>query len=209
MTFKPDSEATRGLLNSAKNGDAAALDQLLGRHRAVLRRMVELRIDPQLRRRVDPSDIVQEAKAEALRRMPEYLQDLPMPFGLWLRRITYEQLLTMRRRHIEARRRTVDRELPLPQKSSFALARLLLDRGPTPSEQMAGQELAQRVREAVALLPEGDREVLLMRNFEGLSNQEVAQVLGIDPVAASKRFGRALLRLRKILQKGGLTEGES
>jgi RNA polymerase sigma-70 factor (ECF subfamily) len=171
--------------------------------------MVQLRMDPRLRQRVDPSDIVQEAKAEAIRRLPEYLKQPAMPFALWVRRLTYEQLLMRRRRHIEARRRTVRREIPLPQESSFALAEMLLDRGPSPSEEMAAQELARRVREALTLLPEIDRDVILMRNFEGLSNQDAAMILGIDPLAASKRYGRALLRLRKLLQNGGLTEGGS
>lgn len=207
MQSHDDSEATRTLLESARNGDAAALNLLLARHRGPLRRMVELRMDPQLRRRVDPSDIIQEAKAEALRRLPEYLKRPALPFGLWLRQLTYEQLLMMRRRHVEAQRRAVHRELPLPRKSSFELAELLLDGGPTPSEQLAAAELARRVRDALGRLPEGDREILLMRNFEGLSNQEAAQVLSIEPVAASKRYGRALLRLRRILQDDGLPEG--
>jgi RNA polymerase sigma-70 factor, ECF subfamily len=207
MALAPDSETTDALLASVRRGDTEALDRLLSRYRAPLRRMVQLRLDPQLRQRVDPSDIVQEAKAEALRRLPQYLEHPAMPFALWLRRLTYEQLLMMRRRHIEAQRRTVRRELPLPQKSSFALAEMLLDGGLSPSEEMAARELARRVREALTLLPENDRDILLMRNFEGLSNQDAALVLGIDPLAASKRYGRALLRLRKILQSGGLSEG--
>jgi RNA polymerase sigma-70 factor (ECF subfamily) len=56
-------------------------------------------------------------------------------------------------------------------------------------------------------LAENDREVLVMRNLELLSNHEVAQVLGIDPVAASQRYGRALLRLRKLLSEQGLGGG--
>ena len=79
----------------------------------------------------------------------------------------------------------------------------------TPSEQLIERELAERVREAMAQLPEDDREILLMRNYEELSNQEVAQVLGIEPGTASKRYTRALLRVREVLVANGLTESQT
>ena len=103
-------------------------------------------------------------------------------------------------------RRAVQREAPLPDESSIQLAQLALAAGPTPSQQLVQQELVCRVRQALADLPETDREILLMRNFEGLSNQEVAQVLALDPATASKRYGRALLRLRKVLLDGEVQE---
>jgi RNA polymerase sigma-70 factor (ECF subfamily) len=95
--------------------------------------------------------------------------------------------------------------VPLPERSSLALAHQLLAGGSTPIEKLAGRELARRVRHAVAQLAEPDRDMLLMRNFEGLSNQEVAQVLQINPAAASQRYGRALLRLRTILLDNGVS----
>ena len=61
-------------------------------------------------------------------------------------------------------------------------------------------------RQAVALLSEGDQEILLMRTFEGMSNQEIGYVLDIDPAAASKRYGRAMLRLSKVFEEIGLTD---
>ncbi len=206
MPSHNDSQTTRTLLEAVRNGDIQALNRLLARYRPEMRRMLELRMSPQLRRRADPSDIIQEAKAEVSRRLPEYLEQPVLPFRLWLRRITNDQLIMMRRRHLQARRRAVGRELPLPHRSSVDLARSLLDPGPSPSEQIVAEELAQHLRAALALLPQDDQEILLMRAFEHLSNQEAAQVLGIEPVAASKRYGRAVLRLRKILLDGGLTE---
>jgi RNA polymerase sigma-70 factor, ECF subfamily len=206
MIPENDSQTTRTLLDAVRNGDVQALNLLLARHRPEMRRMVELRMGPQLRRRADPSDIIQEAKGEASRRLPDYLEHPVLPFRLWLRRLTHDQLVMMRRRHLHAQRRAVGRELPLPHRSSVDLARRLLDPGPTPSEQVVAAELAQRLRAALALLPENDQEILLMRNFEHLSNQEAAQVLGIEPVAASKRYGRAVLRLRRILLDGGMAE---
>ena len=98
--------------------------------------------------------------------------------------------------------------VPLPEQSSVLLAGRLLARGSTPSQHLDHGELARRVRQAVARLPESDREIVMMRHFEGLSNREVACLLGIDPAAASKRHGRAMLRLHRILCEGGMTESQ-
>ncbi len=94
--------------------------------------------------------------------------------------------------------------MPLPAESSLVLGRQLLASGSTPSEHLDRSEVARRVRQAVTLLPEADREVLVMRNFEGLSNPEIGYLLGLDAATVSKRHGRALLRLRKLLLEGGL-----
>jgi RNA polymerase sigma-70 factor (ECF subfamily) len=196
-----DSAETQRLLEQARAGTAGAVDRLLERHRAYLCRFVELRLCPQLRTRVDPSDVVQEAQMEAVRRLDGYLRDAPLPFRLWLRRIAQDRLLMLRRRHRGAGRRAVTREAAMPDESSLAFARQLLASGTSPSARLAASELAQRVREAVAQLPEADREIVLLRNFEGLSNQEVAQLLEIQPATATQRYGRALLRLRKLLDE--------
>jgi RNA polymerase sigma-70 factor (ECF subfamily) len=162
-------------------------------------------MDARLRARVDPSDVVQEAQADAFRRLQDFLDRRPMPFRLWLRKTTQERLLKVQRRHLEAGRRDATREVPLPEQSSVMLAGQALASGSTPSQRLDKSETARRVRDAVASLPETDREVLLMRDFEGLSNQEVAYLLGLDPATASKRHGRALLRLRQALLADGLT----
>lgn len=199
-----ESADTDRLLERAEAGDVAALDELFAGHRGYLRQMIDLRMDQQLRSRVDVSDVIQEAHVEAVRRMGDFLRRRPMPFRLWLRKTAYECLLRLRRQHVEAKQRAVGREVPLPDRSSVLLAGQALA-GSTPSGRLIEEELAQRVREAVAQLGGDDREILLMRNFEGLSNQEIAQVLDIEPDAASKRYGRALLRLRKVLVESGLS----
>jgi RNA polymerase sigma-70 factor (ECF subfamily) len=204
-----DSEETQHLLEQAAAGDRSARDRLLEQHRHYLCRLVEVRIDPRLRARVDPSDVVQEAQMEADRRLPAYLEDRPLPFRLWLRQITHDRLLMLHRRHVGAARRSVGREEVLPDESSLLLARAFLAAGSTPSEQLALREFAERVRQAVALLPEEDREILVLRKLEELSNLETAQLLGIDPATASRRFGRAVLRLREVLIQSGLMESES
>src|ERR1700730_15595611 len=205
---QPDSAAIQSLLQKASLGDRQAFEDLFAHHRPALRRSVELRLDAKLRARVDPSDVVQETQLEAFQRLPDYLERRPMPFRLWLRKTAYERLLKVQRHHLKTARRTVSREIPLPEHSSILLADQLLADGPTPSQQIAKGELAQRLRGALMQLPAPQREVLLMRNFEGLSYQEVACILDIDPATARKRYGRALLQLRHLLLEGGLTESE-
>jgi RNA polymerase sigma-70 factor (ECF subfamily) len=148
---------------------------------------------------------VQETHLEAFRCLPDYLARRPMPFRLWLRKTAQQRLQVARRRHLEAARRAVRREVPLPEESSLLLARALLNAS-TPSQQIQRRELGRRVRQAVARLNEADQEILLLRTFEGLSNKEIACILDIDPAAASQRYGRAVLRLHKLLAAEGLTE---
>jgi RNA polymerase sigma-70 factor (ECF subfamily) len=199
----PDSAETQRLLDQVRAGDRRALDELLARHRPYLSQLVELRIDPRLRQRVDPSDVVQEAQLEAARRLEGYLSAPPLPFRLWLRQLAQDRMGMLRRYHVGAARRAVGREVALPERSSLLLAQGLLQ-GAAPGRRLDQEELARLVRQAVGRLAGADREVLLMRTFEGLSFEEVSFMLGVDAAAARKRHGRALLRLGKLLAAGGL-----
>ena len=204
-----DTVETVELLREHGTGSPGALDKLLAQHREYLHRLIDVRMDGQLRSRIDVSDVIQEAHLEVVRRIDDYMERRPMPFRLWLRQTAYETLLRLRRRHVEAKQRTVEREVPLPERSSVLLAAAAMRGAATPSEELVEQELAQRVRDAMTQLSDEDRELLLMRNYEELSNQEVAQVLSLEPGTASKRYTRALLRLREVLIASGLTESQT
>ena len=104
-----DTDTTQ-LLNQAANGDQHAVNRLLAKHRDRLRRMVAVRMDARLAPRLDPSDVVQEALAEASRKLPMYLKDQPIPFYPWLRQIASERLIQQYRRHLGAQARSVSRE---------------------------------------------------------------------------------------------------
>jgi RNA polymerase sigma-70 factor (ECF subfamily) len=203
---KPDSAQTCGLLGQLAQGHRQALGDLLQRYRRRLHAFVEARLDPRVRARVDPSDVVQEVQLEVAQRMGDFLDRRPMPFHLWVRKTAYERLLKARRDHRQRARRSVDREEALPERSSLLLAKPLLAGGPSPSQHLAAREFADRVGRAVAELAEADREVLLMRHMEGLSYADIACLLDVEPDAARKRYGRALLRLRKVLKDHGLLE---
>ena len=205
---KPNSCDTERLLRQAQGGDGQAFEDLFARHRAYLRQVVAVRLDPRIRPRLDPSDVVQEAQLDAFRRFGDFLERRPMSFRLWLRKTTCERLLMLRRYHRNAARRSVDKEVGLPDGSAFILVNQLLAGGSAPSQRLQRSESARRIRNVMAQLQEADREILLMRNLEALSNQEVAEVLQIEPSAASQRYGRALLRLRKLLQANGLMESQ-
>ena len=204
----PDSHETRALLERIQAGDDRAFDALFARHQGSLRDFIDLRLDPRVRARVDPSDVVQETQLEAYHRLHDFLERQPMPFRLWLRKTAYERLLKVQRHH-DAARRAVGREAVLPDRSSLLLARPFLPAGPSPSQELARKELVRRVREALGRLSETDREVLLMRNIEELPYEEIGCLLDLSAAAARKRYGRALLRWQKILFEEGLLESSS
>ena len=143
------------------------------------------------------------------RRLADFLERQPMPFHVWVRRTAYEQLLALRRQHLGADKRAVGREVALPDRSSLLLAQRLVGKASTPSRQLERRELARQVRRVLLELPDLDRELLFLRTFEGLPYAEAADILGIEPAAARKRYGRALVRLQQLLADGGLTEPQA
>ena len=171
-TGQPDTEE---LLDRAGRGDAAARQLLLERHRDRLRRMVAVRLDRRLAARVDPSDIVQEALAEAAARLADYLRDRPLPFYPWLRQIAWDRLVEAHRRHLRAGRRSVAREVPgtcpLPDESVGRLADRLVASGTSPSRRLIRAELRDRLQAALDRLPPRDREVLVMRHLEQMDDR--------------------------------------
>jgi RNA polymerase sigma-70 factor, ECF subfamily len=197
----PDHSQTQELLGQAKAGDAAAVGQLLDRHREALRRMIDLRMDRVVQRRVDASDIVQDVLVEANRRLNDYLKDPAMPFHLWLRQIAQDRLIDAHRRHRGAARRSIDREQAVGavDQSTYDLAAALVDPELTPAAAATWHELQRRFQAAVEELEEADREVILMRHFEYLSNAEVAAALGLSEPAAGMRYLRAMRRMREKL----------
>jgi RNA polymerase sigma-70 factor, ECF subfamily len=194
-------EEILGLLAAVRAGDRAAWERLLDRHRPKLRRMVAVRLDRRLQGRIDASDVIQEAFIEADRRLADYLAGPDMPFHLWLRFLVGQRLLILHRQHLGTYMRDAGREQPWPDSTADGLANQFLDRGPSPSEDAARQEALAHLRSALNDMDTTDREVLTLRHFEQLTNVEVAQVLGIEASAASKRYLRALERLQEVLEQ--------
>ncbi len=194
---------TEQLICRADRGDTAAMQQLLDRHRDRLRRMVAVRLDPRLSARVDPSDVVQEALAEAAEKLPAYLRERPLPFYPWLRQIAWQRLIDLHRRHVRSKRRSVTREarpaVDLADQSAVDLAGQLMGGGTSPSGRLLRAELHDRVRSALSQLSARDREVLVMRHLEQLQVGEIAALLDISEGAVKMRRLRAAERLRELL----------
>jgi RNA polymerase sigma-70 factor, ECF subfamily len=187
-----------------RGGDRRALAALFEQHRERLRRMVELRLDPRLRARLDASDVVQEAYLDIARDLDAYLADPKLPPLLWLRLHVGRRLTTLHRQHLGTKMRDAGQEISLyqgalPQASSAALASMLLGRHTSPTQAAQRAERMLRVQEALNSLDPIDREVLALRHFEQLGRAEAALVLGISQEAGAKRYFRALKRLKDAL----------
>ncbi|HYV38203.1 MAG TPA: sigma-70 family RNA polymerase sigma factor [Gemmataceae bacterium] len=201
----PNTPQTQELLDQVRSGDARAAERLLDQHREPVRRMIGLRLDPAIAARLDASDVVQEVLLEASRRLDNYLREPNMPFHLWLRHIAKDHIIDAHRRHRQAQRRGVDRERPavpaaLADHSSLEMAAQFIDQELTPASAAMQRELQERLHDAIAQLEDDDREIILMRHFEQMSNQDVAALHDLTEAAASMRHLRALRRLRELLK---------
>lgn len=192
---------TDELLARLRDGDRSAEGELLTRHRPRLRRMITARLDERLASRIDPSDVVQDTMIRACRKLPEYLEGPPFPFYPWLRRIAWDRLVELHRQHLQATKRAVRQEGPLQlsEASAMQLAQRLASSKTGPTKHLLRRELRARVRSLLAKLADGDREVLVLKHLEELSNPECAAVLGISVEAVKKRYVRALARVRTLM----------
>jgi RNA polymerase sigma-70 factor (ECF subfamily) len=192
------------LVRRATLGEEAALAELFASHRARLRRMIRLRLDRRLQGRIDPSDVLQDAYFDLAEKLPEYASRRSVPFFIWLRLVVGERLLRIHRHHLGAAMRDAGREISLqqgtlPEASSASLAARLLGQMTSASRVAVRAEMQGFLQEAINAMDPIDREVIALRHFEELTNDEVAVVLGLAKAAASKRYVRAMLRLKAAI----------
>jgi RNA polymerase sigma-70 factor (ECF subfamily) len=203
-TAQENPSETLRLLRRAAAGDQDVWASLLMKHRQRLRCMIALRMDRRLQGRIDPSDVLQDAYLHASMKLADYVKNPAMPFFLWLRAVTGQRLTILHRHHLGVLGRHAGREVSLykgalPEASSAAIAAQMLGRDTRPSEAAQRAERAIQLQEALNSLEPIDREILALRHFEELSNAEAAQLLDIREAAASKRYTRALKRLKDVL----------
>lgn len=191
------------LLQRMQAGDEQAASELLVRYRDRLKQMVRARMDPRLRRRVDASDIVQEALVDAAAKLPKYRIAESVPFYPWVRQITWEHLVRAHRHHIQTQKRSVAREeapqMEMSDHSHVVLADRLVSEAISPSAQLTRDELIRNVRRCLGQLADKDRELILLRYVEQLSTDEIAAVLGTTVAAVKMRHLRCLRRMRELL----------
>ena len=194
-------------------GDARALAELVEQERERLMRTVRLRLDPRLHRRLSPEDVVQEAYLAAQTRIAHYDADgFKCPYT-WLRTILLQTMIDLYRHHCGAQKRDAGREVaraapPSGGASSRMLAEEISGTMPTPSAAAMRKEAKAGIEAALEKLSETDREIIALRHFEDLANEEVAETLGITAKAASIRYVRALRRLGALLTQAGLSFGD-
>lgn len=202
MSQNSEPQLTDSLLNRVAAGDARALGELLDLHRPYLRRVIDLRMQTELRTRVDPSDVVQETQCIAAQRIADFLQRRPTTFRIWLRRKALQQLEDERRRHVVAQKRSVRREHRFSSHSSAVIAHAIV--GDHPGHAFSRAELVSQIKALIEELSDADREMLELRHAEGLTNAEAAELLNLDSDTARKRYGRALRRLDQKVMTAGL-----
>lgn len=196
---------TDQLVDLARAGDDSAQHQLLEKHRDRLRRMVVVLLDQRVSARIDPSDVLQSAIASAAKKLPDYLEQRPIAFYPWLRKIVKEELIDIHRHHIYAQRRSVAREhrpyRRISDASAMDLADRLISREPSPSTGANQQEQLESITAGLENLSDGDREILQMRFVEQLKVREIGEVLDIPEAAARSRVRRAIDRLSAFITK--------
>lgn len=187
------------------DGDTTVFGELFTIHRPRLWQIIHFRLSDKIRGRVDTDDVVQEVYLEAETRLKHFVDgDFPSLF-LWLRLVLAQTLSKVHRTHLGTKSRSVLREANIAgsglwSNTSLCLSQRFMAHLTSPSELAVKGELIGEVRKAINAMSEVDQEVLALRHFEELTNQEVAIELGIQPKAASIRYMRALERLRGVLE---------
>jgi len=192
------------LIAKLRSGGDQALADAMAEHAPRLRQIVELRVDPRLSGRLDVNDVLQEAFLEARKRLARYLENASVSVFVWLRGVVLDTLSDFHRQHLGAKMRAAGQEVSLhraatTQASSVALAAYLIGDLTSPSQAAIREETARQIEIVLAGMDEIDREVLILRHFEQLTNDEVATVVGVKKAAASRRYMRALARFREVL----------
>lgn len=203
---KPPLRTDSELIAGASNGNLAFIGLLFERHREKIKRMITLRMDRRLSTRIDASDVVQETWLDCERRFADFISNQTMPFFAWLRLLAAQRLVDLHRVHLGAQMRSVRNEVHLfagtvPSASSISLAEHLVGNLTSASHAAQRGEIQIRIQEALNSMEPIDREVLALRHFEMLTNEETAAVLGLKKAAASNRYVRALKRLKLILDE--------
>jgi RNA polymerase sigma-70 factor (ECF subfamily) len=193
-------------LELLRSGGEAALAERFARYRPKLLRTIALRFDSRILCKVDADDVLQDVFVESARRIQDYLLRPAVPLFVWLRQITCQVLINTHRRYLGAKMRDASLEVTLYRAesagtSSAFLVAQLADSLTAPSQVVLRAERVDELRRALGCLEPIDREVLVLRHLEELSNDEVAQILDLDKYAASKRYLRALKRLKAAMPR--------
>ena len=198
-------EAYRQLISKAESGSESALAELYAYFKPRLRKVITARMDPALKGRVDPSDVLQDAFLDLQKRLPSIGNKNGMSMFVWMRLVATESLINAHRKHIQTKSRDARREIPFhdtaSSSSTNALAGYLLEQFTSAGNRLIRKEMQKALQSALDALGPLDREIIMMRNFEGLSNQEIAESMEMSKTGASNRYVRAMSKLTAELRK--------
>jgi RNA polymerase sigma-70 factor (ECF subfamily) len=188
------------LVHAAKNGDVSAFEQLVGRYDRKLLRIAQ----HVTHNREDAQDAVQEAFLKAFQHLAQFRED--SQFSTWLIRITVNQSLMKLRKQRSVREVSLDEDF---QTDGDILPIEVADWAPNPEERYRTSELRDILAKMLADLQPILRTVFVLRDIEGLSIVQTAEVLDLSHTAVKARLWRARLQLRERLNKYFRMETES
>ena len=199
---EPDTTLVRRVLG----GDEAAFGALFNRYEAALRNRLHYWLPARVQRRVSISDVVQEARVIAHRRLRDFAAGGGEgSFRNWVLRIVELKAREAVRRHAGTAKRAVGREVTRGERADTAQ---FMGRDTSPSGAAIAAERAAQVREAMAALPPDYREILRLVKEECLTMRAAGERMGRSREAAKKLYGRALLRLTDVFrERGGVEHG--
>ena len=197
----------RKLICEIRNGGTDQLGPLLDSYRNYLLLLAATQIDEKLRVRVSPSDLVQETMLGACREFAQFRGCEERELLAWLRQILINRLHAVVQQHVFAAKRDVRRELSFdeigagPPKSAANVGAdaCLVDRGPSPVTSAIRRENAMALADRLARMPPSYREVIVLRNLQGLSSEEVGTRLSRTNAAVRMLWLRAIKQLREQL----------
>jgi RNA polymerase sigma-70 factor (ECF subfamily) len=209
MTLDPTDDASvESLLDRARQGKGESMGQLLQMYRNYLTILATIQLDRKLRRRVNPSDLVQETMLAAHRDFAKFRGHSEPEFLAWLRQVLINCLHHAVEVHLRAKKRDVRREVSIEQvsaaldRSAVGLAQMLVDRGGSPSASLRQRERAVALANQLARLEPDYRDVIVLRNLQGLPFDEIAERMDRRTGAVRMLWLRAIDRFKQVCKAG-------
>jgi RNA polymerase sigma-70 factor (ECF subfamily) len=200
-----ETRTTKELLRQALQGDWEALGRLLEAERAALHRLAQRQLTGRVAVRVDASDIIQQTFLEAYRSFPQFAGQDVRELLAWLQSILDHKVAGAIRDHTLLQKRNVGREQSMDDsRGGGAPLKQELDAGhSSPSQKAIRGEEAERLSQALTVLPDDQREAVRLRHLEGWSLDDIASHLGRSPAATAGLIKRGMLALRRQLHRDG------
>ena len=194
------------LLQEARQGQLERVGQLLQLYRNYLAVLATTQLDQRLRRRVDPSDLVQETLLAAHRDFRQFRGRTEREFLAWLRQILINSLHHAVETHLKSKMRDIRCEVSIEQagnaldRSAVSLGYALADPGPSPSATARQREQAVILADQLAKLRPEYRDVIVLRNLQGLAFEEIAQRMDRKAGAVRMLWLRAMEKFKQVCE---------